>query len=61
MPISKAWRSLAEQDASNAEWQSDLVGSYQKVGDVMVAQGKLQDGLNAHRQSLMISKPGRAT
>ena len=47
---------LAEQDKTNAGWQRDLSVSYEKVGDVLVAQGKLQDALDAYQQSLAISK-----
>jgi predicted negative regulator of RcsB-dependent stress response len=47
---------LAEQDKTNSGWQRDLSVSYQKVGDVLVAQGKLQEALEAYQQTLAIMK-----
>jgi hypothetical protein len=47
-------RTLADQDKSNAGWQRDLSVSYEKVGGVLEAQGKLQDALDACQQSLKI-------
>ena len=48
---------LAEQDPSNSGWQRDLSVSYEKVGDVLVVQGNLQEALDAYQQSLKIAKP----
>jgi tetratricopeptide (TPR) repeat protein len=47
---------LAEQDKFNSDWQRDLSVSYGKVGDVLVAQGKLPDALDAYQQSLNIRR-----
>src|SRR6202051_1925348 len=58
MPTSKAAiaKRLAEQDKPNAGWQRDLAASYGNVGDVLEAQGKLQDALDAYQQELAIAK-----
>jgi tetratricopeptide (TPR) repeat protein len=45
---------LAGQDASNTEWQRDLSVSYEKIGDVLSAQGDLAGALKAFRASLEI-------
>src|SRR5262245_27458769 len=45
---------LAEADPNNALWQRDLSASYNKVGDVLVAQGKLAEALTSFRDSLAI-------
>jgi tetratricopeptide (TPR) repeat protein len=45
---------LAKADPSNAGWQRDLSVSYEKVGDVLVAQGNLPEALTAYRDSLAI-------
>jgi eukaryotic-like serine/threonine-protein kinase len=53
-------------DPSNAGWQRDLSVSYEKVGDVQVAQGDLAGALKSYRDSLAIaerlatSDPGNA-
>jgi hypothetical protein len=54
---SKAWRSSngwPSKTKSNSNWQWGLSGSYERVGEVLVAQGKLQEALNAYQQSLAI-------
>jgi tetratricopeptide (TPR) repeat protein len=57
---------LAKSDPGNAGWQRDLSVSFDKVGDVLVAQGNLPDALKAYRDSLAIrdrlakSDPGNA-
>jgi hypothetical protein len=38
----------------NTQWQGDLSMSYEKVGDVLKAQGKLDEALKAYRDSLAI-------
>ena len=38
---------LAKADPNNAGWQRDLSVSYDKVGDVLVAQGNLPEALKA--------------
>jgi tetratricopeptide (TPR) repeat protein len=41
---------LASTDAANAEWQNILAAAYERMGDVLVAQGDLDIGRpNAHR------------
>jgi hypothetical protein len=37
-------------------WQRDLSVSYNKVGDVLVAQGKLDEALKSYRDSLAIAE-----
>ena len=57
---------LAKSDPGNAGWQRDLSVSYDKVGDVQVAQGDLAGALKSYRDSLAIterlakSDPGNA-
>jgi len=36
-------KKLVDQDKSNSIWQRDLSVSYNKVGDVLSAQGKLHE------------------
>ncbi len=45
---------LAKADPGNAGWQRDLSVSYNKVGDVLVAQGNLPEALKSFRDSLAI-------
>ena len=47
--------------AAIREWQRDLSVSYDKVGDVLVAQGKLDEALKAYRDSLAIAERLAAT
>ena len=47
---------LAKADPSNTGWQRDLSVSYNKIGDVLVAQGKLDEALTAYRDSLAIAE-----
>ena len=47
---------LAASDADNAEWQRDLSVSYEKIGNVLVKQGKLADALTSYRASLVIAE-----
>jgi hypothetical protein len=44
----------AAADRSNMQWQSDLSLSYNRIGDVLVAQGNLTGALQAYRDSLAI-------
>ena len=56
---SKAWRSSnawPTKTNHNSGWQRDLSVSYERVGDVLVAQGKLQEALDDYQQCLVISK-----
>ena len=45
---------LAQSDPGNAGWRRDLSVSYNKVGDVQVAQGDLAGALTSYRDSLAI-------
>src|SRR5258706_9460279 len=45
---------LAASDRSNTGWQRDLSVSYDRIGDVLVAQGKLDEALKSYRDSLAI-------
>ena len=49
-------QTLAEQDKSNAGWQRDLSVSYEKVGDVLVAQGDLAGALKNYRDEFAITE-----
>ena len=49
-----AFMQLAAQDPSNAEWQRDLSVSYDRIGDVLGAQGSGEEALTAYRDSLEI-------
>jgi hypothetical protein len=40
---------LAKADPGNAGWQRDLSVSYEKIGDVLVAQGNLPEALKSYR------------
>ena len=42
---------LVAADRSNARWQGDLSVYYEKVGDVLLAQGKLDEALQAYREA----------
>jgi len=45
---------LAAADRSNMQWQRDLSVSYEKIGDVLMAQGRLEETLKAYRDGLAI-------
>jgi tetratricopeptide (TPR) repeat protein len=47
---------VAQSDPSNGGWQHGLSVSYEKVGDVQVAQGDLTGALKSYRRSLAISE-----
>jgi hypothetical protein len=49
-------RRLAEQDPSNADWQRELVVAYNRVGDVLQAQGQLPAAQTAFDQGMAISR-----
>jgi hypothetical protein len=57
---------LAKSDPGNAGWQRDLSVSYNKIGDVLVAQGNLPEALTSYQDSSAIfdrlakSDPGNA-
>ncbi len=46
---------LTKADPNNAEWQRDLAVSYDKVGDVLVAQGSLPEALKSFQAGLAIA------
>ena len=46
---------LAQADPGNAGWQRDLSVSYDRVGDVLVAQGNLPEALKSYRDDLAIA------
>jgi hypothetical protein len=56
---------LVKSDPSNAGWQRDLSVSYNKIGDVLVAQRNLAEALKSYQaglaiiERLMESNPGR--
>ena len=45
---------LAQSDPGNARWRRDLSVSYDKVGDVQLAQGNLPEALKSFRDGLAI-------
>jgi tetratricopeptide (TPR) repeat protein len=47
---------LAKADPNNAGWQRDLSVSYNKVGDVLAAQGNLTEALQSFRDGLDIAE-----
>ena len=49
-------RRLAEQDPSNAGWQSDLAVAHNWVGGVLQAQGKLTEAMAAFEEDLAIRR-----
>ena len=57
---------LAAQDPGQADWQRDLSVSYNKIGDVLLAQGDAPGALAAYRDALAIRErlaaqdPGQA-
>jgi tetratricopeptide (TPR) repeat protein len=49
-------RAAGDGDPGNAGWQRDLSVSYEKVADVLVAQGDLTAALQAYREDLAIAE-----
>ena len=49
-------RRLAEQDPSNAGWQSALAAAHNRVGGVLEAQGKLTEAQAAFEEALAIRR-----
>lgn len=45
---------LVARDPANTEWQRDLSVSYNKIGDVLTAQGDARAALAAYREGLSI-------
>jgi hypothetical protein len=52
----KISRRLAEQDPSNAGWQRDLAVAHSRVGDVLQAQGRLEEAQASYAEYLKISR-----
>ena len=50
----RAFEQLLRTDPGNAGWQRGLSMSYEKVGDVLVAQGNLPEALKSFRDGLAI-------
>jgi tetratricopeptide (TPR) repeat protein len=48
-------KSLAEADPHNADWQRSLSDSFNYVGEVLVAQGKLGEALENFKDGLAVS------
>ena len=44
---------LAASDRSNTGWQSDLSVSYDRVGNLLVAESKLDEALKSYRDSVL--------
>ena len=52
--IEGALEQVLRTDADNARWQRDLSVARDRVGDVLVAQGKLPEALKSFREGLAI-------
>ncbi|PDS80056.1 hypothetical protein CO667_05995 [Rhizobium sp. L43] len=50
------WKTLAERDPGNTEWQRDLSVSYNKIGDIRRAEGDAKGALQAYQAGLDIAK-----
>jgi hypothetical protein len=48
-------KNLAETDPHNADWQRSLSDSFNFVGEVLVAQGKLGEALQYFHEGLAVS------
>jgi tetratricopeptide (TPR) repeat protein len=46
---------LARADPGNAGWQSDLSAAYNRIGDVLLAQGNLPKALKSYRDRFAIA------
>jgi len=51
--IKQSQEGLLRQDPANPLWQRDLAVSYEKLGDVLEAQGKLNDALSVQQAALI--------
>jgi len=49
-------KKLAAGDPTNSQWQRDLSVSYEKLGDVAVTQGQLEEARAAYGEDLAIRK-----
>jgi tetratricopeptide (TPR) repeat protein len=47
---------LAARDPASTEWQSDLGGSHERIGDVQRAQGDQSSALSSYNKTLEISQ-----
>ena len=47
---------LVAADRNNTQHQRDLIVSYEKVGEVLVMQGKTDDALKAYRDSFALAE-----
>ena len=47
---------LTALDPGNTEWQRDLSIYYERLGDMAVAQGRLDEAARAHGDALVIHK-----
>src|SRR5262249_46321946 len=49
-------QSLVQRDADNVQWQWDLSASHDRIGDVLIALGKLDDAIASYGSSLAIAE-----
>ena len=49
-------KKLAEGDPTNTGWQSNMSVSFERIGTVAMAQGKLEEAADAYGESLVIRK-----
>ena len=49
-------RSLTLRDAGNVQWQWDLSASHDRIGDILIAQGKLEEAIASYRRSMRIAE-----
>jgi tetratricopeptide (TPR) repeat protein len=49
-------KTLTDRDKSNLLWQRDFAVSIQRVGNVLVRQGKLPEAMDAYQQNLNIQR-----
>ena len=52
---------LASTDPGNTDWQRGLSVSYNRLGDVLIAQGKLDEAIKAYRDGLGLAERLAAT
>ena len=53
---SESAQSAVRSDSRNTQWQRDLSISYNKIGDVQVAQGETAAALKSYQDGLLIAK-----
>jgi tetratricopeptide (TPR) repeat protein len=54
--VNAALTRLTAVDPGNADWQRDLSVSYERIGNVLVAQGNLPEAMKAFREGLAIAE-----